>query len=158
MKKKINLLIIILSCLLITNCGFKIVDQSKLNNFKIQDIIATGEKRINYKLKNKLLTNSNKTSVRSIIIELATSKIKTINEKNIENEITKYKLEIIVKVKFYDTGNKKINNFTEVESGDYLVTKQYSQTLNNENKLIEILTGKIAENIRNILMQQLNDL
>ena len=40
MKKKINFLITVLSFLLITSCGFKIIDQSKLKNFKIQDIIV----------------------------------------------------------------------------------------------------------------------
>ena len=81
MKKKINFLITFLSFLLITSCGFKIIDQSKLKNFKIQDIIVSGEKRINYKLKSKLLSKSNKTDSRSIIIELATNKVKSVNEK-----------------------------------------------------------------------------
>ena len=78
MKKKINFLITVLSFLLITSCGFKIIDQSKLKNFKIQDIIVAGEKRINYKLKNKLLSQSNSTNNRSIIVELVTSRVKRV--------------------------------------------------------------------------------
>ena len=158
MKKKINFLITVLSFLLITSCGFKIIDQSKLKNFKIQDIIVTGEKRINYKLKNKLLSQSNSTNNRSIIVELVTSRVKRVNEKNIKNEITKYQLEVTVNIKFYETNNKVPNNFTVVESGNYLVSKKYSQTLNNENKLIEILTERIANNITNNLVQKFNDL
>ena len=158
MKKEINFLITVLSFLLITSCGFKIIDQSKLKNFKIQEIIVTGEKRINYKLKNKLLSQSNNTNNRSIIVELVTSRVKGVNEKNIKNEITKYQLEITANIKFYETNNKVPNNFTVVESGNYLVSKKYSQTLNNENKLIEILTEKIANNIINSLIQKFNDL
>ena len=158
MKKKINFLITFLSFLLITSCGFKIIDQSKLKNFKIQDIIVAGEKRINYKLKNKLLSQSNSTNNRSIIVELVTSRVKRVNEKNIKNEITKYQLEVTVNIKFYETNNKVPNNFTVVESGNYLVSKKYSQTLNNENKLIEILTERIANNITNNLVQKFNDL
>jgi outer membrane lipopolysaccharide assembly protein LptE/RlpB len=158
MKKKINFLITVLSFLLITSCGFKIIDQSKLKNFKIQDIIVAGEKRINYKLKNKLLSQSNSTNNRSIIVELVTSRVKRVNEKNIKNEITKYQLEVTVNIKFYETNNKVPNNFTVVESGNYLVSKKYSQTLNNENKLIEILTERIANNITNNLVQKFNDL
>jgi len=158
MKKKINFLITVLSFLLITSCGFKIIDQSKLKNFKIQDIIVTGEKKINYKLKNKLLSQSNSTNNRSIIVELVTSRVKRVNEKNIKNEITKYQLEITVNIKFYETNNKIANNFTVVESGNYLVSKKYSQTLNNENKLIEILTEKISKSITNMLTQKFNDL
>ena len=158
MKKKINFLITVLSFLLITSCGFKIIDQSKLKNFKIQDIIVTGEKKINYKLKNKLLSQSNSANNRSIIVELVTSRVKRVNEKNINNEITKYQLEVTVNIKFYETNNKVPNNFTVVESGNYLVSKKYSQTLNNENKLIEILTERIANNITNNLVQKFNDL
>jgi hypothetical protein len=156
--KKRNFLITILSFLIITSCGFKIIDQSELNNFTIQNIIVTGEKRINYKLKNKLLSKSNKKDNRSIIIELATSKVKTINEKNIKNEITKYQLEVTVKIKFYESNNKITGKFSVVESGNYLVSKKYSQTLNNENKLVEILTERISNNITNTLIQKFNDL
>ena len=156
--KKRKFLITILSFLLITSCGFKIVDQTKLNNFTIQNIIVTGEKRINYKLKNKLLSKSKKKDNRSIIIELTTSKVKSVNEKNIKNEITKYQLEVNVKIKFYESNNKIPNNFSVVETGNYLVTKKYSQTLNNENELIEILTEKISKSITNTLRQKFNDL
>jgi succinyl-CoA synthetase alpha subunit len=156
--KKRNFLITILLFLLITSCGFKIVDQTKLNNFTIKNIIVTGEKKINYKLKNKLLSKSNKKDNRSIIIELTTSKVKSVNEKNIKNEITKYQLEVTVKIKFYESNNKIPNNFSVVETGNYLVTKKYSQTLNNENELIEILTEKISKSITNTLRQKFNDL
>ena len=156
--KKRKFLITILSFLLITSCGFKIVDQTKLNNFTIQNIIVTGEKKINYKLKNKLLSKSKKKDNRSIIIELTTSKVKSVNEKNIKNEITKYQLEVTVKIKFYESNNKIPNNFSVVETGNYLVTKKYSQTLNNENELIEILTEKISKSITNTLRQKFNDL
>lgn len=156
--KKRNFLITILLFLLITSCGFKIVDQTKLNNFTIQNIIVTGEKKINYKLKNKLLSKSNKKDNRSIIIELTTSKVKSVNEKNIKNEITKYQLEVTVKIKFYESNNKIPNSFSVVESGNYLVSKKYSQTLNNENELIEILTEKISKSITNTLRQKFNDL
>ena len=44
--------IIIVIMFLLTNCGFKVVEYSKLNNFKISEIATTGENRINYKLKN----------------------------------------------------------------------------------------------------------
>ena len=79
-------------------------------------------------------------------------------KKNIKNEITKYQLEVTVIIKFYETTNKVSDNFTIVESGNYLVSKKYSQTLNNENKLIEILAERIANSITNNLIQKFNDL
>ena len=55
---------------LLTNCGFKVVDYSKLNNFKIYDIVIAGENRINYKVKNNIKVISNNNSSREIIINL----------------------------------------------------------------------------------------
>ena len=104
------------------------------------------------------MSKSNNTNNRSIIIELETSKIKSVNEKNIKNKITKYQLKITVDVKFYETGNKIPNNFIVVESGNYLVSEKYSQTLNNERKLVEILVENIANKIKNNLIQKFNDL
>ena len=55
---KITLYLIFFTAL--TNCGYKVVNQSDLNNFDIIEITTTGDKRIGYKIKNKLLFNSNK--------------------------------------------------------------------------------------------------
>ena len=37
--------------LLLSNCGFKIVSQSNLNNFDIAEIITSGDKKINFRIK-----------------------------------------------------------------------------------------------------------
>ena len=52
MKKDILLIIIFL---ITSSCGFKVINQSELVNFSIAEIITSGDKRINYKIKNKLL-------------------------------------------------------------------------------------------------------
>ena len=49
-------ILIILS--LMTSCGFKVVKVSDYTNFKIVKIETNGERRINYKLRNKLLLNT----------------------------------------------------------------------------------------------------
>jgi hypothetical protein len=45
-----------------------------------------------------------------------------------------------------------------VESGNYLVSEKYSQTLNNERKLVDILVENIANKIKNNLIKRFNDL
>ena len=40
----------------LTNCGFKVVNQSDLNNFDIIEITTTGDKRIGYKKKISLFS------------------------------------------------------------------------------------------------------
>ena len=159
MKKKnfiIYFLLIILS-LTITNCGFKVIDKSNLN-YDIAEITTTGEKRINFKIKNKLLFNSSKNNKRLLNINIHSKKIKNVKEKNIKNEITKYELEIIAIVTFSKLNSSKKNKFNIQVSGDYDVANQFSQTLTNEKKLIETLTEKIAEKINDNLIFRLNDI
>ena len=135
MKKRnfiIYFLLIILS-LTITNCGFKVIDKSNLN-YDIAEITTTGEKRINFKIKNKLLFNSSKNDKRLLNIDIHSKKIKNVKEKNIKNEITKYELEIIAIVTFSKLNSSEKNKFNIQVSGDYDVANQFSQTLTNEKK------------------------
>ena len=43
-------------------CGYKIIDKTKQNNFVIADLNSTGDRRINYKLKNNLTFNMRNSS------------------------------------------------------------------------------------------------
>ena len=152
----IHLLFIVLS-VSITSCGFKVIDRSNLN-YDIAEITTTGEKRINFKIKNKLLFNSSKNDKRLLNIDIHSKKIKNVKEKNIKNEITKYELEIIAIVTFSKLNSSEKNKFNIQVSGDYDVANQFSQTLTNEKKLIETLTEKIAEKINDNLIFRLNDI
>ena len=156
MKKRI--LISILLILFTASCGFKVLDTSLSNNFVIKDIKTIGEKRINFKIKNKLLLNTSKTQEKIIVVNLNTIKKKSIKEKNIKNEITKYQLDITVNVKYNQTNGNKSDSFVVSKSGDYSASNQYSQILNNEKTLIETLTDELAEDILNQLISSLNDL
>ena len=150
--------IIVAIAFLLTNCGFKTVDYSKINNFKISDMITTGENRINYKLKNSIKIVSNNNSKNKIIIKLFSESKNLIKEKNDNNEITKYKLEIKTKVDYQVLNSNKTGNFEILVSGDYLVAKKYSKTLKNQSQIIENLTQKISTKIKRELSKQLNDL
>ena len=54
--------------ILTTSCGFQVVKQSDLTNFSIIDIVTLGDKRINYKVRNNLLSNSSKDNQQKIKI------------------------------------------------------------------------------------------
>ena len=49
---------ILAAIFIFTGCGFKVIKKSELINFSIAEIDTSGDKRINYKLKNKLLLYS----------------------------------------------------------------------------------------------------
>ena len=140
------------------NCGFKVINESEKNNFSIQEIKTSGNKRINFKIKNNLLNYSKKNNQNILLIDLSTKKTKNIKEKNIKNEITKYEISLNVNIKFNlinsDT-NYKINLSNK---GNYLVAKSYSTTLNNEKKLIDNLIENISEKILKKISLKLDDI
>ena len=153
--KKVTLLIIL--TVFISQCGFKVVKFDDLLNFEINKINTSGDNRINYKIKNKLnlfkITNQQKV----IGINIYSEKNKTIKEKNIKNEITKYQLNIKIKIEVLNQNGNKIKEFTVNENGEYLVYKQYSKTLNNEKKLSETLTKKVIDQILDNLINYSNE-
>jgi len=149
----------IISFLLIlftTNCGFKPIQQNKLSNFHIAEINTIGDKRINYKIRNLLFFKSEDNNKNLIQITLNTNKEKNVKERNIKNEITKYQIDIQVNVKFREINGKRSDQFSIQKSGDYLVSKQHTQTLNDEKKLLELLTDDISKIIFNELRVRLN--
>ena len=154
--KNHKLIIIAISLILLTGCGFKIIDKRELLNFNIKEISTNGDKRINFELKNKLSDYNDTNSSKVIKIELDTKKTKSIKEKNISNEITKYQIKVIVNVKLIKTDNTNNLEFTIEREGDYVVADKFSQTLNNEKKLIRNITEKISESIIGEIINKLN--
>jgi outer membrane lipopolysaccharide assembly protein LptE/RlpB len=157
MKKLISV-INILVFLFLTSCGFKVINNNQLKEFSIADITTTGDKKINYNIRNKLLFNSKDNAKKLINIKLNTTKNKSVKERNIKNEITKYEIVINVKVEFNVLMKNNFKNITISKSADYSVAEQYSQTLNNEKNLIEYLSEDIAEEILSELALKLNDI
>tara|TARA_B100001057_G_scaffold10225_1_gene9721 strand:+ start:3412 stop:3879 length:468 start_codon:yes stop_codon:yes gene_type:complete len=153
---KLKLIMLILLSVFFSNCGYKVVSQDYFKDYKIVEINTTGEKRVNFQLKNKL-RGGNEDALKSIKIDLATEKIKTIKEKNIQNEITKYEITISVKVDFYFSDINRLGNFSIFKKGVFDVNERYSSTLDNEKKLIKNLTSDISEQIIKNLKEEIND-
>ena len=158
MKKIIFKTVLLLSFVLIYNCGYKVIDNTINSNFTIKEIKNTGDSRINYKIKNNLLINSLENSNNHLSINLTTTKNKSIKEKNIKNEVTKYEINIKTNVKFKLIKNNKNVSFTILVSGDYIIGNNYSATLNNEKNLVEDLTERLSKKILSQLTQKINDI
>ena len=154
--KNLKLITIAISLILLTGCGFKIIDKRELLNFNIKEISTIGDRRINFELKNKLSDYNDTNSSKVIKIELDTKKTKSIKEKNISNEITKYQIKVIVNVKLIKTDNTNNLEFTIEREGDYVVADKFSQTLNNEKKLIRNISEEIYEDIIGEIINKLN--
>ena len=158
MKQIITKFILFLFLFATTNCGYKVINESERNKFSIQEIKTSGDKRINFKIKNNLLNFSKKKSQNILLIDLNTKKIKNIKEKNIKNEITKYQISINANINFILMKNNKNYKINVSAEGDYLVAENYSTTLSNEKGLIDDLVENISKNILNKISLKLNDI
>ena len=134
-----------------------LVLNSGTNNFIINDIKTTGDRKINFKIKNKLLISNNKDSKNILSIDIITKKTKTVKEKNIKNEITKYKIALNVIVKFNVIGGDIKGEINLSSEGDYLVGDNNSITISNEKKVVDNLLENISKKLDEINFKLLND-
>ena len=54
-------IIVIFGIILLNSCGFKVVQNEQFNRYYISQINTEGDNKINYRIKNKIITSSNKT-------------------------------------------------------------------------------------------------
>jgi len=157
MTQIINKSLLIVFFLTISNCGYKVLDNLEINNFNIKEIKTSGDKRINFKIKNSLIIDSSENRTNNLILELNTKKIKNIKEKNIKNEITKYEISLTSNIKLNFLEKNQKYTFSITSNGDYLTADKYSTTIKNEKKLIEDLTNDVSNKIKNKINLITND-
>ena len=149
---------ILILLILLTSCGFKVIDKSKQSDFYINEINTVGDRRVNFILKNELIRNSKKDSLNQINLEITSKKIKEIKEKNIKNQVTKYGINLNVELNVKVTSKDKLFKISSSSNGNYSVADNYSSTLSNEKKLIENLVENISEDIIKKISSNINDL
>ena len=156
MKKKFIFGAII--AILLSSCGFKIVDNQKLYNYTITDISLKGDNKIAFILRNNLEVKNNLEKREKVKLNIEVKKNKFIKEKNIKNNIKKYELSIVVNVKYNLDFSNKSGSFTVSKNGSYDVEEQYSKTINNENNLIVSLSNSLVEEIKINIFEIISDL
>ena len=149
---------ILILLILLTSCGFKVIDKSKQSDFFIKEINTVGDRRVNFILKNELIRNSKKNSLNQINLEITSKKIKEIKEKNIKNQVTKYGINLNVELNVKVINKDKLFKISSSSNGNYSVADNYSSTLSNEKKLIENLVENISEDIIKKISSNINDL
>ena len=142
-----NKFLLIFAFIFIIQCGYKVVDHNKLNQYYIESFELEGENQINRVLKRNILFYSKDTNKKIFNIKIKTKKNKKILEKNIKNEIVRYQISINSTVEFYNLRTGKTSKSSFAAIGDFDVADKNIDTRNNENKLIENLIQKISEGI-----------
>ena len=157
--KIFNIIIYTFTLILFAGCGFKLLDQTKLKNYNILEIKDSGDKRVNFFIKNELnnlLNDAN--SNNDLIITIKTEKVKSIKEKNKKNQITKYNINInsIIEIYFINRNVTKTINLNK--ENFYNVNTNQSVTRNNQKNIENNLNDKLAQDISNKLLRIINEL
>ena len=157
--KIFKIIIYTFTLIIFTGCGFKVLDQTKLKNYNILEIKDSGDKRVNFFIKNELnnlLNDAN--SNNDLIITIKTEKVKSIKEKNKKNQITKYNINInsIIEIYFINRNVTKTINLNK--ENFYNVNTNQSVTRNNQKNIENNLNDKLAQDISNKLLRIINEL
>lgn len=159
MTQNIKIFTYLLIFLFFTNCGFKVLDNSRFAEFTIKNVELTGNNKINFYIKSKLKNNfSSSSSQKEIYLRINSKKTKTIKEKNIKNEITKYRIQVIVDVEVNVDDFNITKRFNLSRNGDYNVANEQSRTISNQNNLEKYLANSIAEDVSDKIIFILNDI
>ena len=153
-----RILLIIFSILLTSGCGFKIVNQSSLDNYNIANITTSGDARISYKLKNIISSYASEQSDKVIDIDFKIKKNKSVKEKNDKNEITKYQIVISIDTTVEKIVDNKTIKFNITKRGEFAVASKNSQSIINEKKLITLLTENISSEIAEEVIKRIDDI
>jgi len=142
--------------LLLFQCGFKIVDKG-IKGVEIESISTEGYKKINFLIKNKLL-NEKKDAESNFKarLDIKTNLKKDIFEKNIKNEITKYKLTVTSDISLIVDGEIK-KSFKIIKSGDYRIGATSRDTGQNRINLEKNLSSEIVKELKRRLFILNND-
>ena len=128
------------------------MNSSDQKKFHIVEIYVEGEKRAAFLVRKKINRYSNSDSGNKIKMTINLSNNKEIQEKNIQNKVTRYKLFMTAQVEVKDlvSGNEYKRSYNASQS--YNVEDRYSNTVNNSkeanNNLIEIIVDEILDQLK----------
>ena len=159
MTQNIKIFTYLLIFLFFTNFVFIGIEKARFAEFTIKNVVLTGNNKINFYIKSKLKNNfSSSSSQKEIYLRINSKKTKTIKEKNIKNEITKYRIQVIVDVEVNVDDFNITKRFNLSRNGDYNVTNEQSRTISNQNNLEKYLANTIAEDVSDKIIFILNDI
>jgi len=138
--------------LLISSCSYQKMNSQDQKKFYIQEFDISGDSRTSFIIQKKIQRFSNADSNNRIKLLVVLDKNKTIQEKNIQNKVTKYSLTLSAKVKIIELNSTNEINRTFTARRIYNVEDNYSATINNSkdanNSLIDIIVGEILDQLR----------
>ena len=132
-----------------SNCGYQPLFNKDSQLFSISRYNLEGNKRISGLLKNSLITF--KKDENPLILNISSKKRTTIADKALTGKIINYALTLEFEISASNTSNIVIFSKVYTKTKNYPSSNLYSDTLNNEKKLVENITETVASELQNDL-------
>ena len=145
--KKLKYVIPIFIVLLTYSCSYQKMNSVDQKKFDIKEFEVIGDARESFIVKKKIQRFSNKNSNNKVKLLVKLKKSKTIQEKNIQNKVTKYNLTLSANVSIIDLNTAKEVKRKFTASQVYNVDDSYSDTVENFKDANNSLRDKIIDEI-----------
>ena len=150
--KKLKYVIPIFIVLLTNSCSYQKMNSVDQKKFDIKEFEVIGDARESFIVQKKIQRFSNKNSDNKVKLLVKLKKNKTIQEKNIQNKVTKYNLTLSANVVIIDLNTTKEVKRKFTASQVYNVDDSYSDTVENfkdaNNSLIDKIIDEILDQLR----------
>ena len=151
MQKEFKLYLIIFISVMVSACGYSKLNKVDQKSYQIIEINLSGDKKIGFKLKNYLNLYAPKKSKNKIIMDLQIEKKISLKEKNEAGNVSKREILINVNLVIKNEKNNSKKKRLFAIKDDYSVKINRSETIIVERKVVDNLTQKMREEIRNFL-------
>ena len=136
---------IVIGIHLLLGCGYQPIFNKDNQNFSISKFNLEGNKRIGGLLKNNLI--SVKKAANVIELNIKSEKKTEVSNKSQSGKILTYSITLTIEISASNNKNVLFNKvFTK--SQNYPASDVYSDTLNNEKKIVESLIEAIASDLQ----------
>ena len=133
--------------IILTNCGFKPIYNSKNGNFQIIEIKNKNENKNSFSIENTIISLSNKDALKKLKLEMDYKQIFTTILKDNKGDPSKKKLSIIVNLTVKDEKDNFLSNKNFDEEFSYDVQSDKFNMFQYENNIINNLNTKISNDI-----------
>lgn len=131
----------------LTSCSYEKMNSPDKKRFHIVEIDIKADRRTEFIIRKKIKRFSNVKSSNKVKLIIELNKNRKIQEKNMQNKVTRYNLSLSANVLITDLLNTKEFKKTFSANQIYDVAERYSNTLNNEKSANNALIDKIVDDI-----------
>ena len=148
LKSLIIFLIIIIS---LNSCGYKKMNTESVKLFTLDNLYITGEKSLNFIIKNKLSLYTNNKSQSLLDIKIKLFKERGVKEKKSNNQVNKYSISLNFSASVIEKNTGVKFNFNKTNTSDFIREPTVINTKKNEEYKLKILAEQITEEFLDFL-------